>query len=291
MRNGMLLAFVLLLGLALAALFASGCLHGSGESETESDDDVSDDDVADDDTDDDTDDDLAEECDRGPTEVGSCAVVVYEDLDTANAWKDFLYFNQVGVARLHKSRVVDYDFDTAFGGDPVTFLIIEPHTTWSSAGKSDEEIAGVLDALAIPILALGANGLSFLGFTSANDVGLNESALFIDSTDGFYVVNTLHDIFSSPVNIDIPDDRFLHILDAADDVAFVHLESPPSSVRPIGALEECSFYYNPVEYEGYFFFGFEQSPQAWSKSDPAFNDTGNYLIWNIVSYMIDLASD
>jgi len=294
-------SLLVLLSCFVVVLFAvSGCLHGAGD--TSSDDDIDDDtdDDIDDDVDDDSgDDDIAEECDRGPTEVGACAAVIYEDDVSAEAWKNFLYFNQVGVARVHKDLVESYDFDTAFGGEPVTILIIEPHTTWSGTEGTDAEIAELLDGLGIPILALGQGGLAFLGFTAAADAGLNESSLVVEDADGFYVLEPDDTIFDAPVNIEIPPDGFLHILDHATDVVFVQYDSVPGDVDVLGALEDGSNLYNPVRYERYFFFGFEQDPETDSvkadddsdddiEPEPGYNEDGNHLLWNIVHFLTEL---
>jgi hypothetical protein len=196
-------------------------------------------------------------------------VYIYDDeVEAMENFKSLLEMYGVSVHTVSFNdleQVLLSDYDLIVAGDDTGWL-----WTFDNVRTAAVEDSGK------PVLGLGKGGYTFFG----------ELGLWIGNPNGGYdsynsisVIEPEHSLFSTPYQIEIPDDGILQLYTETDSIGIYLWPDVPETVFVIGRkFDDAGYYPLAMEHDRYLLWGFTESPEKMT-------EVGKRLFINVVIWM------
>ncbi len=156
-------------------------------------------------------------------------------------------------------------------------LIIIGSETGRAYEWNPQSAVSMINGSGHPILGLGFGGSSFF-YKLGLFMGWGQG--WLGNEYQTYVVDTAHQIFTSPTKISVPADRIITLYNSSSGQIGIYMPSPVADVIPLGREIGDSNHYSLMQQSShYFLWGFNDSPVDMTQ-------TGKDLFINVVLWLM-----
>jgi hypothetical protein len=195
-----------------------------------------------------------------------------DDQSAAQSYQSILTQNGIPVDLIHQDQIQNVNLS-------LYKIILIGHDTGNEGTWGDEggTQANRVNQTGLPILGIGKGGFAFFGRLGL-EIGWDNGTVG-NGTD-LVVVDPTNPIWTTPNQIDIPDDQVITLYNRVEEFIAVTFETPPASVTPAGRQPD-----NPNNYplvrqtERYFLLGFSAHPND-------LTETGRKIVVNLVTELM-----